>query len=145
MAKTCSYGPVAALRPIELRLNRLLRTLTKTYSRLAEPDRQRAKRLTAEFIFGKSSTPSHRYPWSKADIERCCLQLQPISQKLANEFRCWASEYRETEHQFRLAFGSLIADLKERTLMRMANGGSRARVPGQAGRVPKRTNFHIHK
>lgn len=114
MKKTNGEGPVAALRPIELRLRRLVIKLGKAYVRLAEPDRQRVMRLTEEFSSGKTSTASHRYPWSKADIERCYLQLQPISQKMANDFRRWASEYRETEHQFRLAFRVRIAELVRR-------------------------------
>ena len=111
MKKTNGKGPLAVLGPIELRLDRLLGKLVKAYGRLAEPDRQRVKRLTFEFSSGKTSTASRHHAWTKADIKRCYLQLQPISQKMANDFRLWASEYRETEHQFRLAFGSLIADL----------------------------------
>ena len=71
-------------------------------------------RLTEEFSTGKTSTASHRYPWSKADIERCYLQLQPISQKMADDFHSWASEYLETEHLFRSAFRSRIAELVRR-------------------------------
>jgi hypothetical protein len=141
MNKAFNEGPLAALRPVELRLNRLVVKIINAFRRLAKPDRRRVMRLFDEFTVGKTSTASDRYPWSIADIERCCLQLQPFSQKMANDFRRWASEYRETEHQFRLAFRAHIAEVKEAHLVKLATAGSRARVPGHAGRVPKKNEL----
>ncbi len=115
MAKICSDGPVAALRSMALRLDRLVVKLGEANVRLAEPDRQRVVILIDEFCSGKTSTASPRYCWSKAEIERCYLQLQPISQEMANDFRSWASEYREAEHQCNLLFRSRIAELVRRS------------------------------
>ncbi len=113
MKKTNLEWPASALRPIELKLRRLVSKLARACVRLAEPDKQMAVHLLVEFCSRKTRA-SHRYAWLKADIERCYLQLQPISQKIANDFRSWASQYRETEYQFRLAYRSRIAELVRR-------------------------------
>jgi len=82
--------------------------------RLAAPDRRRVMRLLEQFTFGKTSTASYRDLWSKDDIKCCYLQLQPISQTVANDFRRCASELRKAAHNYRLALRSRIAELVRR-------------------------------
>jgi len=82
--------------------------------RLAAPDRQRVMQLMEQFAFGDTTTASYRVTRSKDDINCCYLQLQPISQEIANDFRRCASELLKVEHNYRLALRSRIAELVRR-------------------------------
>ena len=115
----------AGPQPDDFKLRKLSVKLRKAYMRVATPDRRRVMRLSApdrqrvmrlleQFTFGKTSTASYRDPRSKDEIKCCYLQLQPISQKMANDFRRWASELLKAEHNYRLAVRSRIAELVRR-------------------------------
>jgi hypothetical protein len=123
MKKANGDGPVAQLQPVNLR--KLGVKLRSAYMRVATPDRRRVMRLAApdrrrvmqfleQFTFGNTTTASYRRTRSKDDIKRCYLQLQPISQEMANDFRRRASELLKAEHNYRLAVRSRIAELVRR-------------------------------
>jgi hypothetical protein len=100
--------------PMNFEIRKLTVKLGNSFVRLTAAERRKVMRAIKQFTFGKASSASERDIWSKDEAKTCYLLLKPISQKMANDFRSWASEYRETEHQFRLAFRSRIAELVRR-------------------------------
>ena len=68
-------------------------------------------RLLEQFTFGKTSTASYWDRWSKDDMKSCYLQLQPISQKMANDLRRWASELLKAGRNNKLALKCLMDEL----------------------------------
>jgi hypothetical protein len=111
MKKTYGEWPVADLQPDNFKLRKLVVNLGNAYVRLAARDRRKIIRALEQFAFGKTSSVSYRDPWFKGHMKCCYLQLQPISQKMANNFRRWASELLKTGHNNRLALKSLIDEL----------------------------------
>jgi hypothetical protein len=125
MKKSKNNRWVAEPQPDNFKLRKLSVKLDRAYMRVVTPDRRRVMRLSVpvrqwvmrlleQFTFGKTGTASSRAPRTKDDIKCCYLQLQPISQKMANDFRRWASELLKAEHNYRLAVGSRIAELVRR-------------------------------
>ena len=125
MAKAHSDGLVTGRQPDDFKFRELSVKLDKALMRVATPDRRRVMRLSAlnrkwvkrlleQFTFRKTSTGSYRAPRNKDDIKCCYLQLQPISQKITDDFRRWAYELLKAEHDYRLAVKSRIAELVRR-------------------------------
>jgi hypothetical protein len=115
MGKALSEGPVQGLQPEGLKLRKLKVNLGNAYVRLTAADRRKVMRLLEQFTFGKASTASYWDRWSKDDAKSCCLQLQPISQKMANDLRRWASELLKTGGNDKLALKCLMDELIVRT------------------------------
>ena len=113
MEKVFSEGPVAESRPDRIR--KLLVKLGNAYVRLAVKDRRKVMRLLEQFAFGNASSVSYWDRWSKDDVRACCLQLQPISQKMANDLRRWASERLKRGENSKLALKCLMDELIVRT------------------------------
>lgn len=105
---------IESLKPLDSRLNKLVAKIITACMRLDESEIHELMRHIGDFCSGKTSKASRRYPWSKADIVRCYLRMQPISEKVASHFLGWASEYRESEHDFRSAYKARIAELVHR-------------------------------
>jgi hypothetical protein len=68
-------------------------------------------RLLEQFTFGKTSTTSYWDRWSKDDMKCCYLQLHPISQKMANDLRRWASELLKAGRNNKFALKCLMDEL----------------------------------
>jgi hypothetical protein len=111
MVQTHSEGTVPGPQPGEVKLRKLKVTLGNAYVRLAARDRQKVMRTLKQFAFGKKSSVSYWDPWSKDEAKLCHLQLKPISPKMANDLRRWASELLKVGWNNRLALKSLIDDL----------------------------------
>lgn len=92
MAKAYSDGLVTGPQPNDFEIRKLIVNLGNTYVRLAARDRRKVMRALKQFTFGEASTALYWDRWSKDDIKRCYLQLQPISQEMANDLRRWASD-----------------------------------------------------
>jgi hypothetical protein len=115
MAKTHSNGLLAGPQPDEFELRKLRVTLGNAFVRLAVRDRQKVMRALEQFTFGNNDSAAERDLWSKEEMKTCYLQLKPISQKMANYLRRWASEHLKMGHNNRLALKSLIDELVVRT------------------------------
>ena len=111
MEETYSEGPVSEPQPDEIKVRKLKVTLGNAYVRLAARDRQKVMRTFKQFAFGTKSSVSYWDPWSKDEMKRCYLQLKPISQKMANDLRRWASELLKVGWNNRLALKSLMDEL----------------------------------
>jgi hypothetical protein len=111
MKKIKREGSVVEAQPDYLKLRRFLVNLGNAYVRLSAPDRRKVMRLLERFAFGKASSVSDWDRWSKDDMQACYLKLQPISQKMANDMRRWASELLKTGHNKKLALKCLIDEL----------------------------------
>jgi hypothetical protein len=111
MVQTHSEGAVPGPQPGEVKLRKLKVTLGNAYVRLTARDRQKVMRTLEQFTYGKKSSASHWYFWSKDEMKSCYLQLKPISQKMANDLRRWALELLKVGHNNRLAAKSLMDEL----------------------------------
>jgi cellobiose phosphorylase len=103
------------LQPDFVKLRKFVVNLGNAYVRLAAKDRRKVMRLLEKLAFGKASSVSYWDRWSKDDMKSCCLQIQPISQKMANDLRRWASELLETERNKKLDLKCLMDELIIRT------------------------------
>ncbi len=115
MDQTSSDGAVAEPQPDDFKLRKLRVNLGNAYVRLAVRDRQKVMRLLEQFAFGKASTASYWDLWSKNDAKSCYLLLKPISPKMANDLRRWASELLKTGGNDKLALKCLMDELIIRT------------------------------
>jgi hypothetical protein len=97
------------------KIRKLLVNLGNAYVRLAARDRQKVKRALKQFAFGKASSAFYWDRWSKDDAKRCYLLLKPISPKMANDLRRWASELLKRGHNNKLALKCLMDELEVRT------------------------------
>jgi len=111
MEQTYSEAPVSRPQPEEFKLRKLKVSLGNAYVRLAARDRQKVIRAMAEFTFGKKSSATYWDPWSNDEMKRCYLQLKPISKKMANDLRRWASEHLKAGWNNRLALKALMDEL----------------------------------
>ena len=132
MEQTYCDGSVAEPQPDEFKLRKLRVNLGNAFVRLAARDRLKVMRSLNQFTFGKTGTVSYRDPWSKDDMKCCYLQLQPISQKMANDFRRWASMHLKAKHNNRLALKSFIEELAVRSWIEEP----KTYVDGLSGRQP---------
>jgi hypothetical protein len=114
MGQTYSEGPDSGPQPDEFKLRKLKVTLGNAYVRLAARDRRKVMRTLEQFAFGKKSSVGYWDPWSKDEMKRCHLQLKPISPKMANDLRRWASELLKVGWNNRLALKSLMDELDGR-------------------------------
>ena len=116
MGKTNIRGPKLRVVPDHSKLRKFLANLGNAYLRLAAEDRLKVMRLLAQFTFRNANTASTNWDrWSKDHLKACCLQLQPISQKMANDLRRWGSELLKTGCNNRLAARYLMDELIART------------------------------
>jgi hypothetical protein len=115
MENTHSEGPVAKPQPDNFKLRKLEVNLGNAFVRLAAKDRRKVMRLLNQLAFGKASSVSYWDRWSKDDMKSCCLQMQPISQKMANDLRRWASELLRTGRNNKLDLKCLMDELIIRT------------------------------
>lgn len=111
MEKAVSEGPVAGPQPDNIKLHKLVVNLGNCYVRLAKRDRRKVMRLLKKLAFGKASSASYWDRWSKDDAKSCCQQLQPISKKMANDLRRWASELLKTGGNVKLTLKCLMDEL----------------------------------
>ncbi len=102
-----SVGPP----PDDLKLHKLMVKLGDAYERLAERDRRKVMRLLDQITFGKASSGSYWELWSKDDMQALYLKLKPISQKMANDFRLFASVLLKTGRNDKLALRWLMDEL----------------------------------
>jgi hypothetical protein len=107
----------AGLQPDDFKLRKVLVNLGNAYVRLAARDRRKVMRLLEQLAFGKASSVSYWDRWSKEDMKRCYLQLQPISQKMANDLRRWASEHLKAGRNNKLTLKCLMDELVRRVWM----------------------------
>jgi hypothetical protein len=117
MAKKCSVGSVAGPQPDRFKLRKLEVNLGNTYVRLAARDRRKVMRVFNEFAFGKAKEAYYWDRWSKEDAKSCVLQLKPISPKMANDLRRWASVLLKTGENNKLTLKCLMDELEVRTWM----------------------------
>jgi len=115
MVKKSTDGLIAEPQPNNLNISKLIVNLANDYVRLGKCDRRKAMRVLKKFLLGKASSVSYWDRWSKDDMKCCYLQLQPISKKMANDFRRWAAELLKAERNNKLALICLIDDLEVRT------------------------------
>jgi len=115
MEKTYGEESVAVMLPDNLKLRKLVVNLGNAYVRLAPRDRRRVMRALEQFAFGKTNTASYWDLWSKDDAKSCYLLLKPISPKMANDLRRWASELLKTGGNDKLALKCLMDELEVRT------------------------------
>jgi hypothetical protein len=111
MAKPYSEELVAGVQPYDLKLRKLVFNLGNAYVRLVARDRRKVMRLLEQFAFGKNRTASYWDRWSKDDMKCCYLQLQPISQRMANDLRRWASVLLKAGRNNKLALKCLMDEL----------------------------------
>jgi hypothetical protein len=111
MKKAFNEGPVAGPQPVDFELRKLVVNIANTYVRLTAKDRRKVMRLLEQFTFGKASSASYWDRWSTDDMKHCYLQLQPISQTMANYWRRWASELLEAGRNNKLAMKCLMDEL----------------------------------
>jgi len=111
MKKTNGDRPVAGPLPDYLEFRRLVVSLGNAYVRLAERDRRKVMRLLDQITFGKASSGSLWELWSKDDMQACYLKLKPISQKMANDLRLFASVLLKTGRNDKLALRWLMDEL----------------------------------
>ena len=110
-----SVGPVLGSPPDGFKLRKLIVNLGNAYARLSARDRRKVMRCLEQFTFGTNSSAAYWDTWSKDDAKRCYLQLQPISQKMANDLRRWAAELLKTGGNKKLAVKCLMDELIVRT------------------------------
>jgi hypothetical protein len=115
MAKTHSVRSVARLQPDDLELSNLTVILGNAYVRLAARDRRKVMHLLEQLAFGKASSVSYWDLWSNDDMQACCLQMKPISPKMANDLRRWASVLLKAGNNNKLALKCLMDELTIRT------------------------------
>jgi hypothetical protein len=114
MEKALSEGPVQG-PPDGFKLRKLIVNLGNAYVRLAPRDRRKVMQFLERFAFGKASSALYRDRWSKDEAKCCCLQVQPISKKMANDLRRWASELLKTGGNNKFALKCLMDELIVRT------------------------------
>jgi hypothetical protein len=114
MGKLNSVRSGAGPQPDYLELRKLVVNLINEYLRLTEPDRRKVTGLLDKFFLGQADTLPTWDHWSEDDMQACCLQLQPISRRMANDFRRWASELLKTGRNNRFEVGLLKDELQER-------------------------------
>jgi hypothetical protein len=114
MVQTHSEGPVSVPQPDKFKLRKLQVALGNTYVRLAARDRHKVMRSLKQFAFPTGSGADYSDPWSKDEMNDCHLQLKPISQKMANDLRRWASELLKAGWNYRLALQCLMDELDGR-------------------------------
>ena len=114
MTKKSSVGQLAVQLPDDFKIRKLEVNLINEYLRRTEPDRQKVTGLLDKFFLGQADTLPTWEHWSEDDMQACYLHLQPISQRLANDFRRWASELLKAGCNSRLAVGLLKDELQER-------------------------------
>ena len=110
MEKTHSVGSVGP-RPDDVKLHKLMVNLGNAYVRLAERDRRKVMRLLDQITFGKGSSGSYWERWSKDDMQAWYLKLKPISPKMANDLRLFASVLLKTGRNDKLALRWLVDEL----------------------------------
>ena len=115
MAETYGNGLLEGPQPDEFELRKLSVTLGNAFVRLAARDRQKVMRALEQFLFGKNNSAAYWDLWSKVEMKVCCMQLKPISQKMANDLRRWASMHLKVGRNNRLALKCLIDELVVRT------------------------------
>lgn len=93
-----------------LKVDKIVANLGNIYVRLAARDRRKVMRLLEQVIDKNTGT----YDWDRwtEDEERACyLQLQPISQKMANGWRRWASAHLKAGQNYLCAIRFLVGTL----------------------------------
>lgn len=115
MGKTYSEGSAAGVPPNDFKLRKLIVNLANAYTRLTARERRKVMRALEQVAFGKAGIASYWDRWSKDDMKCCYLQLQPISQKMANDLRRWATEFLKTGRNNELALKCLMDELEIRT------------------------------
>ena len=98
MKQICSKEPISAPQPDQFQISKLIVTLGNTYVRLSARERQKVMRALTQFAFGKKTSVNCRDLWSESEMKRCYLQLKPISPKMANDMRRWASKLLKVGH-----------------------------------------------
>jgi cellobiose phosphorylase len=78
------------------------------YVRLPARERRKVLRLLQRLAYRKTGTNSYWDRWTTDDMRACYLKLQPISQKLANGWRRWASPHLKAGLNYRLAMIVLV-------------------------------------
>jgi hypothetical protein len=111
MNKTSSEGLVSGPQPDEIKLRKLMVILGNDYVRLAARERKKVMRALEQSAFGKKSSVGYWDPWSEDEMKRCYMRLKPISPKMANDFRRWASELLKVGRNDKLAIKSLMDEL----------------------------------
>jgi len=115
MKKTLSVGSVAGLQPDGFKIRKLLVNLGNAYARHTAAERRNVMRAFKKFAFGKAKSAFYWDLWSKDDAKSCYLLLKPISPKIANGLRRWASELLKTGGNNKLALKCLMDELVIRT------------------------------
>ena len=111
MEKASSEEPVQGPPPDGLKLRKLMVNLGNAFVRLTAADLRKVMRLIQHFAFGKNRTVSYWEHWSNDGLKFCCLQMKPISPKMANDFRRWAAELLRTGGNNNLALKCLMDEL----------------------------------
>lgn len=115
MEKAVSEGPVAVQQPDNTKLRKFVVNLGNCYVRLTPRDRRKVMRRLEKLAFGKASSACYWDRWSMDEVKSCCLQLRPISKKMANDMLRWASELSKTGGNVKLALKCLMDELTIRT------------------------------
>ena len=123
MKKTNSEGPVAWPQPDNIKLRKLEVRLGNLHVRQTKRNRLTVMRALKQVTFGKASSVSYWDRWSKDEMKRCFLQLQPVSEEMANDFRCWAFELLKTGSNNKLMLKCLMDELEVRTWMEDPKSG----------------------
>jgi len=117
MKKPNSEVAGAAPQLDDFKIRKVEVNLGNAFVRLAAKDRRKVLALLKRHGYGKTGTISNWDRWSKDDMKCCYQQLQPISQKMANDLRRWASLHLKTERKYRFAIISLAEGFECRRWM----------------------------
>ncbi len=114
MEKTHRKGSVAVTWPDDSKFRKVNARLRNAFMRLAAPDREKVRRIIAQFTFGKACSTSY-WEWSsKENLESCYRQLQRISQKMADDLCRLASELLRLKPGYYLALKSLTEQARRK-------------------------------
>jgi hypothetical protein len=114
MKKTHSVRSVAGSQRNYFKLRKSLVNLGDEYRRLAPCDRRPVMRILEQFS-GNIEEATYWDRWSMEEAKSCFLKLKPISPKMANDLRRWASELLKTGGNDKLALKNLMLELTMRT------------------------------
>jgi cellobiose phosphorylase len=107
MNQTQNQGWLAEMQLI-LKRQKANDNFCNAYVRLPAPERRNVLRLLRRLAYRKTGTNSYWDRWTTDDMRACYLKLQPISQKLANGWRRWASPHLKAGLNYRLAMIVLV-------------------------------------
>jgi hypothetical protein len=111
MNQTQNQGSDAGPQLDTIKVKKIVVNMGNTYVRLAARDRRKVKRLIEKVIFKKADSAYYWDRWTKEEMQACYMQLLPISQKMANGWRRWASAHLKAGENYCLSINVLMDTL----------------------------------